>query len=395
MSKTKKRILQTILTLGLIALGALGMIKLTESRPQIKKQKVAIPLPIVRIMEVEIVSRSVVIKGEGTVRPLQEIHMVPQVDGKVVNIAPSLINGGQFKKGEILLAIEPEDYRLAVTLAQSKVKNSQSLLRMAEEETEAAREEWSQLYADRAEKEKPPPPLVLKQPQLTAAKAKLDADRANLQKARLNLERTKIGAPFDGRVEQEDVDLGEYVRPGEKLATLFSTDSAEIVVPLEDESLQWFHVPGFTPGKGPGASVIIRSRIAGRERSWEGRVVRAEGKLDEQTRMVRVVIRVHRPYATRPPLAMGLFVTVEIKGHHIPDMAIIPRSALHQGNVVWVVDLDGRLHYRKVKVARIDGEQAQISSGLEDADQVVVSFLKIVTDGMEVRTLPMKEGDRS
>jgi len=61
------------------------MIKLTESRPQIKKQKVAIPLPIVRIMEVEIVSRSVVIKGEGTVRPLQEIHMVPQVDGKVVN----------------------------------------------------------------------------------------------------------------------------------------------------------------------------------------------------------------------------------------------------------------------------------------------------------------------
>jgi len=59
------------------------------------------------------------------------------------------------------------------------------------------------------------------------------------------------------------------------------------------------------------------------------------------------------------------------------------------------VDLDGRLHYRKVKVARIDGEQAQISSGLEDADQVVVSFLKTVTDGMEVRTLPMKEGDRS
>jgi RND family efflux transporter MFP subunit len=395
MSKTKKRILQTILTLGLIALGALGMIKLTESRPQIKKQKVAIPLPIVRVMEVKTASRSVVIKGEGTVRPLQEIHMVPQVDGKVVYIAPSLINGGQFKKGEILLAIEPEDYRLAVTLAQSKVRNSESLLRMAEEETEAAGEEWSQLYADSAGKGKAPPPLVLKQPQLTAAKAKLDADKAELQKARLNLERTKIEAPFDGRVEQEDVDLGEYVRPGEKLAAIFSTGAAEIVVSLEDESLQWFHVPGFTPGKGPGAPATIRARMAGRERSWEGRVVRAEGKLDEQTRMVRVVVRVHRPYATKPPLAMGLFVTVEIKGHDIPDMAIIPRSALHQGNVAWVVDPDGKLHYRKVKVARIDGEQVQISSGLEDREQVVVSPLKTVTDGMEVRPLPMKEENRS
>ncbi|MBU0735606.1 MAG: efflux RND transporter periplasmic adaptor subunit [Proteobacteria bacterium] len=395
MRKTKKRILQTILTLGLVALGALGMIKLTESKPQIKKQTVEVPLLIVRTMEVRTASQAVVVKGEGTVKPLQEIDLVPQVDGKVVYIAPSLINGGQFKKGEILLGIEPEDYQLAVTFAQSKVKSAESLLRMAEEESEAAREEWFQLYMDDAGKGKEPPALVLKQPQLAAAKAKLAADNADLKKALLNLERTKIKAPFDGRVEKEDVDLGQYVRPGEKLATIFSTDSAEIAVPLEDESLQWFHVPGFTPGNGPGAKTTVRARIAGRERSWKGRVVRAEGKLDEQTRMIRVVLRVDDPYATKPPLAMGLFVTVEIEGHNIPDMAIIPRSALHQGNVVWVVDRDGQLHYRKVKVVRIDGERVQISSGLQTGEQVAVSPLKTVTDGMKVRPLPQKEADPS
>ena len=395
MSKTKKRILQTILTIGLIALGALGMIKLTASKPQIKKQKVAIPLPIVRTIEVSTASQSVVIKGEGTVKPLKEIDLVPQVDGKVVYVAPSLLNGGQFKKGTILLRIEPEDYRLAVTLTKSKVKNAESLLRLAEEETEAAREEWFQLYIDDAEKGKEPPPLVLKQPQLAAVQAKLAADKADLKKAQLNLERTRLKAPFDGRVEKENVDLGQYVMPGENLARIFSTGSAEIAVPLEDESLQWFHVPGFTPGKGPGALTTVRARIAGRERSWKGRVVRSEGKLDEQTRMIRVVVRVDRPYATKPPLVMGLFVAVEIKGHSIPDMAIIPRSALHQGNVVWVVDRDGRLHYRKVKVVRIDGEQVQIRSGLKTGEQVVVSPLKTVTDGMKVRPLSRKEGDRS
>jgi len=395
MSKTKKRIIQSVLALGLVALGVLGMIKLTESKPEIKKRKAVVSLPMVRTLEVRTASQSVVIKGEGTVRPLKEIELVPQVDGKVVYVAPSLINGGQFRKGTILLRIEPEDYRLAVTLAKSKVKHAESLLRLAEEETEAAREEWFQLYIDDAGKGKEPPPLVLKQPQLAAVQAKLAADKADLRKAMLKLERTELKAPFDGRVEREDVDLGQYVRPGEKLATIFSTRSAEIVVPLDDESLRWFHVPGFTPGKGPGASTMVRARIAGRERTWKGQVLRAEGKLDEQTRMIRVVVRVDKPYATKPPLAMGLFVNVEIKGYNIPKMAIIPRSALHQGNVAWVVDRDGRLHYRKVKVVRIDGEQVQISSGLKTGEQVVVSPFKTVTDGMKVRPLPRKEGNRS
>jgi len=395
MSKIKKRWMQAILTLTVMALGALGMIRLTESRPQIQKQQVTAPLAAVRTMEVRTAARTVLVKGEGTVRPVKQIDLVPQVDGKVVHIAPSLINGGQFSKGEVLLGIEPEDYRLAVTLAQAKVKNSESLLRLAEEEAEVAKEEWSQLFVDDAIQEQKPTPLVLKQPQLAAAKAKLDGDRADLQKAMLNLERTRIKAPFDGRVEKENVDLGQYVRPGEKLATIFSTGSAEIAVPLEDESLRWFHVPGFTQGKGPGALATIRARIAGVERSWEGRAVRAEGKLDEQTRMVRVVVWVDQPYAARPPLAMGLFVSVEIRGHEIPDLAIIPRSALREGRVVWVVDPDGRLRYRKVEVARIDGEQVQISSGLHTGDQVVVSHLKTVTDGMEVRRIPSKEGDPS
>ena len=185
--------------------------------------------------------------------------------------------------------------------------------------------------------------------------------------------------------------LGQYVRVGEELATLFSTDVAEIVVPLEDESLFWFHVPGFTPGDGPGAVATVRVRLAGRDCAWEGRVVRAEGKMDERTRMVRVVVRVNKPYADKPPLAVGLFVRVEIKGRQIPDLAVIPRSALRQGDIVWVVDADDRLHYRKVQVARIDGEQAQIESGLESGDQIVISHLKTVTDGMTIRPVPQKE----
>ena len=391
MGKRKKRIVQLLLTLILIGIGALGMIKLTESKPQIKKQKPPVPLPMVRTMKVTTKAEAIVIKGEGSVNPVQEMVLVPQVDGKVVYISPSLINGGAFVKGETLLRIEPEDYRLSVTLAESKVKSAQSLLRLAEEEAAAAKEEWFQLYLDDKNRGKEPPPLVLKEPQLAAAKAKLAADKADLRNAMLDLERTELKAPFSGRVEAESVDLGQYVRPGEKLDSLFSTDAAEIVVPLEDESLLWFHVPGFTPGKGPGAGVKIMARIAGRDRVWEGRVVRSEGKMDQRTRMIRVVVRVDEPYAKKPPLAIGLFVRVEIEGRTVPDLAVIPRSALHQGDVVWVVVKEDRLRFRKVVVARIDGEIVQIQEGLNNGETVIISGLKAITDGMVVRPVPVEE----
>ena len=99
MSKTKKRIIQVSFTIVLILLGAFGMIKLTESKPQMKKRKMATPLPMVRTMVVQTASKAMIIRGEGTVRPLNEIDLAPQVSGKVVFLSPSMINGGASRKG--------------------------------------------------------------------------------------------------------------------------------------------------------------------------------------------------------------------------------------------------------------------------------------------------------
>jgi hypothetical protein len=169
---------------------------------------------------------------------------------------------------------------------------------------------------------------------------------------------------------------------------------AEIVVPLENETAFWFHIPGFTPGKSAGSSAEVRARIAGRELLWSGKVVRTEGKLDERTRTINVIVRVEKPYAKKPPLAVGLFVTVDIEGRTLANAALIPRSALHEGDVVWVVDSDNRLRFREVEVGRVQGEEALVKAGLEDGEAVVTTPLKVVTDGMTVRTAPVKEDVR-
>jgi len=395
MNKTKTRLLHVVITIGLIALGALGMRELTASKPDIEKRRPSTPTPLVRTIEVKVGPQSVTVQGEGTVRPLQEIQLVPEVDGKVVYMSPALVDGGRFKQDDILLRIDPADYHLAVTLAQAKVKDAESKLQLAEEEAAAAAEEWRMLYGAHLEADPKPPPLVAKEPQLAAVQAKLEAERADLKKAFLNLERTELAAPFDGRVSHKGVDLGQYVSPGQSLATHLSTEAAEIVVALEDENLRWFHVPGFTGSQGPGSTAKVRAQIAGRELSWNGEVVRAQGKLDERTRMINVVVRVDEPYATTPPLAMGLFVTVYIKGRQLPEAAVIPRPALQEDDTVWVVEGQNRLRFRQVDVARVQGDQVVVQEGLRDGELVVITPLKAVTDGMAVRPAGQEEDSPS
>ncbi|MBU1053060.1 MAG: efflux RND transporter periplasmic adaptor subunit [Proteobacteria bacterium] len=387
MKKINKRIIQIVLVIIFIAVGFAGNMFLKASRPPVEKQSATIAVPLARTIAVEAKTFSVPIEGNGTVYPLKEIQLVPQVGGKVVYISPALVNGGEYKKDEVLLKIDPADYEIAVTLAEALLKDAESKFILAEQEASVAKSDWKALHPDQ-----PPPPLVAKEPQLATAKAKLEAQRAELERARLNLARTRLIAPFDGQVGKKNVDIGQYVSLGQGLATLYSIEASEIVLPMETENLQWFDVPGFTSGNGKGSDAIVYVDIAGKRRIWKGTVVRAEGKVDELTRMVNIVVKVDAPYAKKPPLAPGLFASVNIQGKSIENGVIIPRSAIHQDNVVWVVDKDGRLEFRTVEVALRSRAGIVLKSGLSDKEQVVVSPIKEVTNGMKVRNVPAKDG---
>jgi RND family efflux transporter MFP subunit len=382
MASTKRKWMQVSLTLLVLVIGTVGMYALKESRSEAHHKKPPPPLPLVRVVDVAFASRTVSVSGHGTVLPLREISLVPQVAGKAVEISPALVDGGAFKKEDVLLRIDPQDYKIAVTLAKARLKDAESQYAQAREESAAAREEWAQLNGNSA-----PPPLVAKEPQLAAASAQLEASQAELTKADLQLGRTRIKAPFDGRVAEKQVDIGQYVTTGQKLAVLYATQAAEIVVPLPTEDLAWFHVPGFTNGNGQGADAVVEARVAGETKQWPGRIVRSEGKLDQRTRMVNVVVRIENPYATRPPLAVGLFAKVTIQGRTLDQAALIPRAALRDNSRVWVVDPKGRLTFRTVEVSRLGFDGVMIRNGLKEGEQIVVSSLKGVSDGMRVRAV--------
>jgi RND family efflux transporter MFP subunit len=187
-------------------------------------------------------------------------------------------------------------------------------------------------------------------------------------------------------VVSETVDEGQYVAPGQAVATVYDTSCVEIPVPLRDEELAWFDVPGRDDA---GARAEVSTRFARKLRTWSGRVVRTEGEVDAATRMVRVVAAVDRPFAGDDGtgwLVPGTFVDVAIDGRTIERAFSLPRHAVHDG-VAWIA-ADGRLRLHPVTVAYTEGDRAYVTAGLDDGDVVITSQLEVVSDGMRVRTEP-------
>jgi hypothetical protein len=173
------------------------------------------------------------------------------------------------------------------------------------------------------------------------------------------------------------------------VASLFSSEAAEITVNLENRDLAWLKVPGMTTRQDSGSPATVSVNLAGRESVWQGRVVRAGGQVDATTRLVPVVVRVDDPYDRLPPLSVGLYVRVRIQGRALDQAADLPRAAFKPGQTVWVVDKDGSLRFRRVEVARFTADRALVTSGVRQGEQVVISPLGTATDGMKVRPLPV------
>jgi RND family efflux transporter MFP subunit len=216
------------------------------------------------------------------------------------------------------------------------------------------------------------------------------------EQAERDLARTEVRAPFDGRVRDERVDVGQFVSRGVSVGTLYAVDFAEVRLPVPDEELAFLDLPLVWPGElpaGEGPEVRLVARFGGDEHEWLGRVVRTEGEIDPRSRMVHVVARVEDPYgrraaAGRPPLAVGLFVQAHIRGKLARAVALLPRAALRESGQVLVVDAAGRLRFRDVDVLRAQRDEVVIRAGLADGERVSLSPLTTVVDGMRVRVAP-------
>lgn len=346
----------------------------------------AIAPPVVDVVVADPATRSLSVETQGTVRPLREIKLVAQVGGRVESVSPRFARGGFFAANEPLVKIEDVDYQFVIARAESQVAAAKQ--KVAEEQGRAlqAKREWRDLGSEQANA------LFLRKPQLAAAQSSLKAAEADLEAARLDLSRTSISAPFNGRISEKNVDIGQFVAPGTAIATVYDTDVAQVRLPLTDRQVALLDLPlnydNDSSEAVKGSPVVLRTRFAGRDWEWEGRLVRTDASIDENSRVVYAVAEIDKPFARdpdseRPPLAPGLFVSATISGRPLEAVSKLPRSALRNDGAVMVVDGKQRAQLRPVQVLQSDSRHVW-AQGLERGDQVIVKGPGLLLAGTPV-----------
>ena len=206
----------------------------SQPEPSVPKDTAS---PMVSVMVVNPKVHALSVETQGTVRPLREINLVSQVGGRVEQVSPRFAEGGFFAAGEALVKVEDIDYQFVIARAESQVAEAQQ--RVAEEKGRAlqAGREWRDLGSEQGNS------LFLRKPQVAAAEALLKASEADLEAARLDLSRTSISAPFNGRISEKYVDIGQFVSPGTAIAMVYDTDVVQVRLPLTDRQVALLDLP--------------------------------------------------------------------------------------------------------------------------------------------------------
>ena len=362
------------------------------SGPQLEPVPPPPNIPVVRTMVADPGTVQITVAAHGAVVPKTESSLVSEVAGRVVAVAESMVSGGFFAKGDVLVEIERVDYEVALERSRAHLASIESELANAEK----AYERHEELRESQSISESRHDDALNR---LTIARASLREATARIARAERDLERTRMAAPFDGRVRTERVDAGQFVNRGEAVATLYSVDFAEVRLPVRDEDLAFLplSLARVESSASQQPRVVLKARFAGAEHAWEARIVRTEGELDPRTRMVNLVAQVPRPYdpaGDLPPLTVGLFVEAEILGKTVDDVLVVPRSAVQRDNRIYVVTADNRLSFRDVEILRTTGDEYTIRGAIRSGEWICLSALDNAVEGQQVRPIGSKLPDR-
>lgn len=388
---------------------------------------------VARTITAEMTPVRTIVHGYGDVRAARSWEAVAEVAGAVIWRNPDLEVGNVLDKGVKALKIDPTAYELTLAKAEADLAaleadmaqisvdeaNTGRLLALEEDRLRLAATELkrvrdlvsrgvaSQATLDGQERAALEVRRSVAELQnlnaLTPSRRKrLDAQRARTQavlsRAKRDLEKTDIVVPFDLRISATHVERHQFVSTGQKLVTADDMGQAEITahIPVQsfrrllggesdDDELEAF---ADLSHRFAGISAQVRL-VADPSQTWRGRLARVESALDPQARSVPAVVVVDDPYADanpplRLPLIPNMYVEVVLTGPAATARLLIPDSAVHEGDLVYLRGADGRLELREVSVAWRQNGQAALNGGLEPGEEVILDDLTPAIPGMIV-----------
>jgi len=282
------------------------------------------------------------IAATGQIEAVQSVELRPEVDGRIVEIL--VREGQQVDAGTGLFKVDDAELKAQVARAEADRDVAQRNL-----------ERTKQLMVQNASS----------QADLERADAGYRSAQASYDLLKTRLDRTIVRAPFGGVVGRRLVSIGTYVNPQTPLITLQSVNPqhAAFNVPeryadrLRRGQLVSFHVAAI-PGK-----------------NFSGEVVFVDPVVELPGRTILIKARVPN---SEHELQAGMFIEARLATDIRPNAVVVPEDALlpMQGaTFVWVVK-DGKATQRQVTVGVRTAGWAEVQSGVEAGDQVVVGGLE-------------------
>lgn len=364
-----------------------------------------------------------VVRGFGNVRPARTWAAVAEVSGSIVWRHPDLATGAMIGADTHVLTIDPSAHELAVTQAQADLAAfraeagqidaeeantarilaiEQQRLALAEADLKRTRDLVAQGTAPQVRADEQTRATLSIERGVTELRntlslipsrrarlgAQIDRAEAALARAQRDLGNTRIVAPFDLRVGQVSVERHQFVAAGQPLVTGDGIARAEVTAHLPLDAFPRLIAGALTQDTLGQTALERASRSIAAEirlvldpaQVWQGRLTRVENALDPQARSVPVVVEVAGPYndidpPRKLPLVPNMYVELTLTGPPGDPVIALPDHAVHDGDLVYLRNADGRLDLRTVTVAWRQEGLAIIAEGLDPGAEVVLDDL--------------------
>ena len=355
-------------------------------------------------------------EASGSLAGDQQTDVAPQTSGKVVAVGVDI--GSPVRRGQMLVRLDDAELKLHVEQAVAQVQQAKAAVRQAEEKIglrpgqafdpnrvaevaaakvtldlaeknlrraekliesgDVSREFYDQQRAQRDQlKEQYDVALAQARQNYAAvevARTNVANAEASLGLAKQNLSYAVIPSPMDGFVSERTADLGEYVSPQQKVATVVRTNPLRVRIDIPEQA-----IPEVRVGQSVSATTS-----AWPDRNFAGRVARIAPNVSAQSRTLTVEAEIDNGSGALKP---GQFATVRILQERAEPAVLVPaRAVVTEAGVsrVFVIK-NGHAEQRLVQTGQTDGDLIEIRQGVAADEQVATSNQQQLSDGVAVK----------
>lgn len=355
-------------------------------------------------------------EGTGSLAANQQTDVAPETSGKVAAVGVDI--GSSVSKGQMLVKLEDADFKDRILQAQAQLDQQKATLQqnmakiglkpgqkfnpenvpevaaaraaldLAEknlrrsvklvESGDIPRATYDLQKSQRDQAAEQYQALIHQAQQNYAAvansQAAVDAAQTNLSLAKRNLTYTIVPAPMAGYVSERPADVGEYISPQQKVATIVSLNPLRVRIDVPEQSIPQVHV-------GESVSVTV---AAYPDRSFAGRVARISPSVTPSSRTMTVEADVDNRNAELKP---GQFATIRILLPQSAPAVLVPQRALRtiSGATYVFVIKNGFAQQRLVQTGQTEGDLIELKSGIAADEIVATSNVDQLNDGAAVR----------